>query len=64
IREPPKLILRFGEPLYENPQSSYFASGNPYTSRKIEQRFIAESSLFSVGEVFAIAKVKLLCSEV
>ena len=34
------------------------------TSRKREQRFIAESSLFSVGEVFAIAKVKLLCSEV
>ena len=25
---------------------------------------VAESSLFSVGEVFAIAKVKLLCSEV
>ena len=39
---------------------------SPYTSRKREQNgFITRNVLsFSVSEVFAAAKVKLLCSEV
>ena len=48
--EPPKLILRFGEPLHKQ--------------KEITNRFVAEMLSLFGSEVFAIAKVKLLRSEV
>ena len=41
-------------------------SPNPYTNKKRDNYFGFKrmSYLFFIGEVFAVAKVKLLCSEV
>ena len=48
IRDPQKLMLRFGEPLHKQKEQTYKAVKKPYVS-----------ALFAVSEVFAVAKVKL-----